>query len=93
MHKYVIQLVHVSKFKNELKKVTSKSFPKDRIKIQSRADSNLGGVDLCMHIVPSTSVHCTVYALTFTGLNFRGFRGSVAIRESFIPRKFRPVLQ
>ena len=22
--------------------------------------------------------------------NFRGFRGSIAIRESFIPRKFRP---
>ena len=30
------------------------------------------------------------YALTFTGLNFRGFRGSIASREGFIPRKFRP---
>ena len=35
----------------------------------------------------------TVYVLTFTGLNFRGFRGSAAIRESFIPQKFRPVWQ
>ena len=35
----------------------------------------------------------TVYALTFAGLNFRGFRGSIAIRESFIPRKFRPDMQ
>jgi len=35
----------------------------------------------------------TVYALTFAGLNFRGFRGSAAIRESFIPRKFRLVWQ
>ena len=32
----------------------------------------------------------TVYALTFARLNFHGFRGSVAIRKSFIPRKFRP---
>ena len=32
----------------------------------------------------------TVYALTFAGLNFRGFRGSLAIRKSFILRKFRP---
>ena len=40
----------------------------------------------------STSPDCmvTVYALTFAGLNFRGFRGSIAIRESFIPRKFTP---
>ena len=32
----------------------------------------------------STSPDCmvTVYALTFAGLNFRGFRGSIAIRES-----------
>ena len=35
-------------------------------------------------------ISITVYALTFTGLNFCGFRGSIAIRESFIPRKFRP---
>ena len=27
------------------------------------------------------------------GLNFHGFRGSAAIRKSFIPRKFRPVWQ
>ena len=26
---------------------------------------------------------CTVYALTFVGLNFRGFRSSAAICESF----------
>ena len=32
----------------------------------------------------------TVYALTFVGLNFRGFRGSIAIHESFILLKFRP---
>ena len=32
----------------------------------------------------------TVYALTFEGLNFRSFRGSIAIRESFILRKIRP---
>ena len=29
----------------------------------------------------------TVYALTFMGLNFRGFRGSTTIREHFAPRK------
>ena len=27
------------------------------------------------------------YALTFSGLNFRGFRGSAAISESFICKK------
>ena len=35
----------------------------------------------------------TVYVLTFVGLSFYGFRGSPAIHESFIPRKFRPVWQ
>ena len=33
----------------------------------------------------------TVYVLTFAGLNFRSFHESAAIRESFIPRKVRPV--
>ena len=41
----------------------------------------------------TTTGQNTVYALTFAGLNFRGFRGSAAIRESFIPRKFRTVWQ
>ena len=35
----------------------------------------------------------TVYVLTFAGLNFRSFHESAAIRESFIPRKVRPVWQ
>ena len=34
------------------------------------------------------TMECTVYALTFAG--FHGFRGSVAILDSFIPLKFRP---
>ena len=33
----------------------------------------------------------SIYALTFTGLNFRGFCGSAAILKIFIPQKFRPV--
>ena len=33
----------------------------------------------------------TICALTFTGLNFRGFCGSAAIHESLSPWKFRPV--
>ena len=32
----------------------------------------------------------TVWTLIFAVLNFRGFRGSTAICESFVPRKFRP---
>ena len=31
------------------------------------------------------SILYTVYALTFAALNFRGFHGSAAIRESFFP--------
>ena len=38
---------------------------------------------------PVCTVH-TIYALTFAGLNFRSFRGSIDIRESFILQKFRP---
>ena len=34
----------------------------------------------------------TVWTLIFAVLNFRGFRGSTAIRESLVPRKFRPAL-
>ena len=34
-----------------------------------------------------------LYALTCAGLNFHSFLGSVAICESFILQKFRPVQQ
>ena len=59
-------------------------------------EAYLGGADIVYTIhtglltVPSTSVD---YTLTFTGLHFCSFCGSVAVRESFIPRKFRPVWQ
>ena len=36
------------------------------------------------------SVLFTVWTLIFAVLNFRGFHGSTAIRESLVPQKFRP---
>ena len=39
---------------------------------------------------PGPSGKSTVWTLIFAVLNFRGFRGSTAIRESLVPRKFRP---
>ena len=37
------------------------------------------------HKITMPYIYC---GITFAGLNFCGFRGSVAIHESFIPRKF-----
>ena len=52
-----------------------------------------------MHEIASSCGHgshawatYTVWTLIFAVLNFRGFRGSTAIRESLVPRKFRPAL-
>ena len=51
----------------------------------------------CMFVLcVCTSYHAYMvwYTLLLSlGLNFRSFRGSVAIRKSFIPQKFRPVWQ
>ena len=44
---------------------------------------NLAKAKLCNHRI----------RFNFRGLNFHGFRGSTAIRESLIPQKFRPVWQ
>ena len=50
--------------------------------------------EICPHYLHAYILHGyldnTVYALIFTGLNFCSFCGSIAIRESFIPQKFRP---
>ena len=37
------------------------------------------------------AIAITIYAVSFAELNFCGFRGLAAIRESLILQKFRPV--
>ena len=45
----------------------------------------------CAYVLYSYVLY-TVWTLIFAVLNFRGFRGSTAICESLVPRKFRPAL-
>ena len=43
------------------------------------------------YIYNIASLAYTVWTLIFAVLNFRGFRGSTAIRESLVPRKLRSI--
>ena len=55
----------------------------------ARTSQFLEGISRLMD-QPGSPGQYTIWTLIFAVLNFRGFHGSTAIRESLVQRKFRP---